>query len=111
MKANGSKSIHITFTTRRETSPIHINVKLPQEEDVKYLGLHLDRRLAWHKLIFAKWKQLGIILTKMYWLLRLKSKSLQATNFPYIKQYRNEYRKVQWVHRTDSLTTICEPIV
>jgi hypothetical protein len=75
MKANRSKSIHITFITRRETCPpVHINnVQVPRE-DVKYLGLHLDRRLSWHKHIFAKWKQLGITLTKMYWLLGCKSK-------------------------------------
>jgi hypothetical protein len=54
---------------------VHINiVQLPQTEEVKYLGLHLDRRLTWHKHIFTKWKQLGITLTKMYWLLGLKSK-------------------------------------
>jgi hypothetical protein len=49
-------------------------VQLPQEEDVKYLGLHLDRRLTWHKHIFAKRKQLAITLTKIYWLLGRKSK-------------------------------------
>jgi hypothetical protein len=48
--------------------------QLPQEEVVKYLGLHLDRRLAWRKHIFAKRKQLGITLTKMCWLLERKSK-------------------------------------
>jgi hypothetical protein len=76
MKANGYKSTHITFTTQRGTcSLIHINnVQLPQTEDVKYLGLHLDRRLTWHKHIFTKRKQLGIALTKMYWLLGHKSK-------------------------------------
>jgi hypothetical protein len=76
MKANESKSIHVTFTTQRETCHLfHINnVQLPQEEDVKYIGLHLDRRLTWHKHIFTKWKQPGITLTKMYWLLGRKSK-------------------------------------
>jgi hypothetical protein len=76
MKAHETKTIHATFTTGRETSPpVHINsVQLPHEKDVKYFGLHLDRRLTWHKHIFAKWKQLGITLTKMYWLLGRKSK-------------------------------------
>jgi histone H2A len=43
MEANGSKSIHITFTTRRGMClPIHMNnLQLPQEENVEYLGLHL----------------------------------------------------------------------
>jgi hypothetical protein len=50
------------------------NVQLPQDDDVKYLGIHHDRRLTWHKHIFAKRTQLGITLTKMYWLLGGKSK-------------------------------------
>jgi hypothetical protein len=37
-------------------------------------GLDLDRRFTWHKHIFVKRKQLGITLTKMYWLLGRKSK-------------------------------------
>jgi hypothetical protein len=63
------------ITTLRETCPpVHINnVQLPQD-DVTYLGPHLDRRLTWHKHIFAKRKQLEITLTKMYWLLGRKSK-------------------------------------
>jgi hypothetical protein len=73
---NGSKSTHITFTTQRVTCPpVHINnVQVPQTEKVKYLGLHLDRRFTWYKRFFTKRKQLGITLTKMYWLLQCKSK-------------------------------------
>jgi hypothetical protein len=45
IKANGSKLVHVTSITRRETfPPVHINnINLPQHDDVKYLGLHLDR--------------------------------------------------------------------
>jgi hypothetical protein len=79
-----SPSTHVTFTTRRATCPgVHIyNEQLPQAE-VKYLWLHLDRRLTWHKLIFAKRKHLGITLSKMYWLLGRKSKLYkQQTSSP-----------------------------
>jgi hypothetical protein len=69
------RNIHCT---KRNVSPppppsVHINMQLSQEENVKNLSLHLDRRLTWHKHIFAKWKQLGIPLTKKYWLLRHKT--------------------------------------
>jgi hypothetical protein len=76
LKANSSKSTHVTFTTRRATCPgVHIyNEQLSQSEEVKYFGLHLDRRYTWHKHIFAKRKHLGITLSKMYWLLGRKSK-------------------------------------
>jgi hypothetical protein len=66
----------VTFTSRRETcSPVHINdLKITQENHVKYLGLHLDPHLTWHTHISSKRKQLGFSLTKMYWLLGPKSK-------------------------------------
>jgi hypothetical protein len=86
--ANGSTS----FRTRKETCPpVQINnVQLPQKE-VKYFGLHLDRRLTWHIHIFVnKWKQLGITLTKLYWLLGRKSKLFTNANFSYTKQYTNQ---------------------
>jgi hypothetical protein len=39
---------------------------LQNGEYVKYLRLHLDRRITWCKHIFAKRKQLGINITIMY---------------------------------------------
>jgi hypothetical protein len=74
LKANSSKSTHVTIPTRRATCPgVHIYTEqLPQAEEVKYLGLHLDRRLTWHMHVFAKRKHLGITLSKM--LLGRKSK-------------------------------------
>jgi hypothetical protein len=75
MKANETRSVHVTFTMRRETCPpVQNDVQIPQENHVKYLGLHLERRLTWCTHIFAKRKQLGLSLIKMYWLLGRKSK-------------------------------------
>jgi hypothetical protein len=43
-------SFHYTKRNVPPPAPVHINnVQLPQEEYIKYLGLHLDRRLTWHK--------------------------------------------------------------
>jgi hypothetical protein len=81
LKVNEIKSTHVTFTTRRASCPpVFIkNVQLPQADDVKYLGLHLDRRLTWQKHILTKRKQPGCTLTKMYWLLGRQSQ-LSTTN-------------------------------
>jgi hypothetical protein len=40
LKANGSKSTHVTFTTRRATCPgVHLyNEQLPQAEEVEYIS-------------------------------------------------------------------------
>jgi len=40
-----------------------------QAKDAKYLGLDYDHRLNCRKHMFTKRKQLGIQLSKMYWLL------------------------------------------
>ena len=46
IKVNKSKSTHVTFTNRRATCPpVKLNsTQIPQADDVKYLGIHLDRR-------------------------------------------------------------------
>jgi hypothetical protein len=87
MKVNEIKSTHVTFATWRATCPpVHINdVQLPQSDDAKYLGLHLDRRLTWHKHILTKRKQLGLTLFKMHWLLRRKSQLSTTNKLPFYK--------------------------
>lgn len=71
IKVNGTKSKHVTFTLKRGTCPPVLlnNQVVPQTEDVKYLGMHLDRRLTWKNHIKAKRKQLGLKLNKMYGLI------------------------------------------
>jgi hypothetical protein len=83
IKVNESKAVHVTLTTRTETRPpVHINsVHLPQQEDVEYLGLHLDRRLTWHKHIFTKRKQLAMTLNRMHWLLGRKPSLFTINKF------------------------------
>jgi hypothetical protein len=46
IKINQSKYTHITFTLRNQTcSTVQMgSVDLPQKNEVKYLGMHLDRR-------------------------------------------------------------------
>ncbi|CAB0035223.1 unnamed protein product [Trichogramma brassicae] len=75
IKVNGAKSSHITFTLRKNNCPqvsIYGN-PIPQSDQVKYLGMHLDRRLTWKVHIWTKRKQLGLKLRKFYWLLGRKS--------------------------------------
>jgi len=51
IKANRTKSVQVTFTTRRETCPlVTLNgQRILQADEAKYLGIHLDRRLNWKK--------------------------------------------------------------
>ena len=58
MKANESKSVQATFTLNKiSRQPVKLNNDhLPQADEVKYIGIHLDRRLIWRKHITTKRK-------------------------------------------------------
>lgn len=81
IRINESKSIHVTFTLRRGICPAVLinNQMITQKNEVKYLGLHLDRRLTWRTHIFTKRKQMGLKLRQLYWLIGKKSQ-LNLTN-------------------------------
>jgi hypothetical protein len=83
MKANEAKSIQITFTLNKMTRPpVKLNNEhLPQADEVKYLGMHLDRRLTWRKHITTKRKQLDLKLQNIYWIItRKQTPSLQSNS-------------------------------
>lgn len=72
---NPDKSVHITFALRKGDCPsIFLNgEQIPNSNCVKYLGMHLDRRLTWKDHIKSKKEQLNIKTKRMYWLLGKKS--------------------------------------
>jgi hypothetical protein len=49
------------------------SVRLPQKNEVKYLGMHLGRRLTWAKHIKPRRKQLNLKAKQMHWLLGTRS--------------------------------------
>jgi hypothetical protein len=75
IKVNAEKSHHVTFTLRRENCPnINMNGRtISTVECVRYLGLHLDRRLTWKQHIKAKQTELKMKTGKMFWLLNRRS--------------------------------------
>lgn len=76
IKASVAKSVHITFTLRKGNCPPLLmgNSILPHSDSVKYLGLHLDRRLTWNKHIKTKRDEVNIRFRRMYWLMARNSK-------------------------------------
>jgi hypothetical protein len=96
IKVNESKSAHITFTNRKETCPpVSLNGhNLKQVECVKYLGMHLDRKLTWHRHITAKRKQLGLTYAKLYWMMGRKS---QLTTYNKLLVYKTILKPI-WTY-------------
>lgn len=76
VRVNETKSVHVTFSLRRDHCPPVVlnNVILPQTESVKYLGIHLDKRLNWRTHIWTKRQQLNLKLRNLEWLIGNKSK-------------------------------------
>ena len=70
-KANEAKSVQVTFILNKMTCPrVKLNNDhLPQADEVKYLGIHLDRTLIWHTHITTKRKQLDLKLRNLYWII------------------------------------------
>ena len=75
IKVNTEKSVHVTFTLRKNECPsLYLNGnRIPKANNVKYLGMHLDKRLTWKDHIKSKREHLNIKTKKMYWLLNPKS--------------------------------------
>ena len=75
INVNASKCVHITFTLRRESCPpIRINnVQIPEQDKVRYLGIHLDRRLTWTRHIESKVTQIKLKSAQIHWLIGPKS--------------------------------------
>lgn len=75
IKVNETKCVHITFTLRKETCPaVTINGQnIPQQNETKYLGIHLDRRLTWRNHIEKKVSNIKLKMKSLYWMLNSKS--------------------------------------
>lgn len=71
IKVNEEKSTHVTFTLNKLTCPpVTMNgIQIPQANEAKYLGVHLDRRLTWRKHIEMKRGHIKLKVDKMHWLM------------------------------------------
>lgn len=80
IKVSATKSVHTTFTLRKGNCPpvTLMGDMLPQKSTVKYLGMHIDRRLTWREHIKTKRDQANRKLRDIYWLVgRQSSLSLE----------------------------------
>jgi hypothetical protein len=71
IKINQKKFMHILSTIRNQTClTVQVgNVDLPQRNEAKYLGMHLNRRLTWAKHIKTKTKEINQEPKHKHWIL------------------------------------------
>jgi hypothetical protein len=96
IKVNNNKSVQITFTRPTECPPVMLNDEpIPMKNEVKYLGLHLDRRLTWKAHIKAKKQQLNIKTKQMNWLIGRKLRYHLGWVY-----WANYFGLVKWIQTT-----------
>lgn len=76
IRASATKSVHVTFGLRKgDCPPVKLgNHPLPHCDVVKYLGIHLDRKLTWRKHLQIKRDELNLKYRRLYWLLGRNSR-------------------------------------
>ena len=76
IRVNETKSSQVVFSLRKNVCPqVRLNnILLPQAESVKYLGMHLDKKLTWKEHIWHKRQHLNLKASKLNWLIGKKSK-------------------------------------
>lgn len=76
IKASAAKSVHVTFALRPgNCPPVQLGeTTLPHSDCVKYLGVHIDRRLTWRQHIDHKKQELIIKHRNLNWMLGRNSR-------------------------------------
>lgn len=75
IKVNETKCSQVTFTLNKKTCPqITLNqVPVPQSDRVRYLGIHLDRRLTWKHHVEKKKAQIKLKMESLNYLISARS--------------------------------------
>lgn len=76
IRVQEQKCVQVTFTLNKNSCPpvLFNGVAIPNANEVRYLGVHLDRRLTWRRHIEAKRDQLKLRARQIHWLIGRKSK-------------------------------------